>query len=222
MNIKLYSEEMIERNTHSRRYRGYFDIFKCVLVQLSQGSSKKTHILNRCNLNSSTAAKYLKMLENGGAVSSKKIGREIYYSLTDKGMLALLAMKALYKLLLSSDSTLECKEEIRRLLEAKGYEYLENAYLASPSGIQLPVSFYIPRKSKAIVIVESSDNELVLLYSALIQALMSELKSIGEVLILSPSEEGLLGNLFVQDREKSISRMRFVGGCSKALLENLV
>lgn len=222
MNIKLYSEEVIEHDTHSRRYRGYFDIFKCVLIQLSHGSSKKTHILNRCNLNSSTAAKYLKMLENGGAVSSKKIGREIYYSLTDKGMLALLAMKALYKLLLSSDMTLECKDEIRNLLQAKDYEFLENAYLANPSGIQLPVSFYIPRKSKAIVIVESSDNELVLLYSALILALMSELKSIGEVLIISPSEEGLLGNLFVQSQENSVRRMRFVGGCSRTLLENLV
>jgi len=222
LNIKLYSEEVIEHDTHSRRYRGYFDIFKCVLIQLSHGSSKKTHILNRCNLNSSTAAKYLKMLENGGAVSSKKIGREIYYSLTDKGMLALLAMKALYKLLLSSDMTLECKDEIRNLLQAKDYEFLENAYLANPSGIQLPVSFYIPRKSKAIVIVESSDNELVLLYSALILALMSELKSIGEVLIISPSEEGLLGNLFVQSQENSVRRMRFVGGCSRTLLENLV
>lgn len=220
MDIKFYRRDNNGNAAgDSRRYRGYFDIFRCILDLLSQGPSKKTHVLNNCNLNSNTGARYLKMLEGGGAVSSSKEGREIYYSLTDKGMLALVAMKALYKLLLTPDRTAECKDLIRSILDENLTGYHENATLLTSSGIGVPVTFYLPASSRAVVVIDSTDVELALLYSSLTLAIISEAKDIGEVIVISPLDEGILGSLFLPGEEDEARRVKFIGGCPGELLK---
>lgn len=219
IDIKLHKSGIIECDLGARKNRGRFDIIKCILFVLSGNKAKKTHILNKCNLNTHTLEKYLKMLEDGGSIRIEKSGRETSYNLTDKGILALLAMKALYKLLFSPDTSINCKNNVRELLDSKNINYLENAYLSNKSNVQLPVSFYITGDSKAIIIVEASDSELALIYSSLILALLSEESEISETIIISQLDEGTLGNVSIVGAEGSLKRMKFIGGCSKPILE---
>ncbi|MMZ66871.1 hypothetical protein D1872_294050 [compost metagenome] len=70
-----------------------------------------------------------------------------------------------------------------------------------------------------MVVIDSTDVELALLYSSLTLAIIAEAKDIGEVIVISPLDEGILGSLFLPGEEDGAGRVKFIGGCPEELLE---
>ena len=146
-----------------RRYRGRFEVFYCLLRLLSGGPAKKTHVMNACNLNSLVAKEVLGRLLDSGVVSVSRRGRELHYRLTDRGMMALLAAEVFVSLI-ESPPHAECRRRARE--EFDGDDIVENAYIGTSYGLEVPVSYYSPGDARAAIVAES-DSGLVAFYYAL-------------------------------------------------------
>jgi len=64
--------------------RSALDIFEGILINLSEGPLKKTHLTNKANLDSRLATKYIETLTKLGLVA-KSNGDSSYFIITEKG-----------------------------------------------------------------------------------------------------------------------------------------
>ncbi|MCE4619437.1 MAG: hypothetical protein F7C33_00255 [Desulfurococcales archaeon] len=146
-----------------RRYRGRFEVYYCLLRLLSRGPAKKTHVMNACNLNSQVAKDVLGRLVESGITSVSKRGRELHYRLTDRGMMALLAAEVFVSLV-ESPPSVECRKRAQK--EYASEDVVENAYLGTSYGLEVPVSYYSPGDASAAIVAET-DSGLVAFYYAM-------------------------------------------------------
>jgi predicted transcriptional regulator len=155
--------------TLSRRYRGKFEVYCCLLKLLADGPAKKTHVMNACNLNSTAAKRILDKLVRSGVVKVVRHGREFHYSLTDRGMMALLAANVFMKLV-ESPPVEKCRKKARESMQS--HDVVEGTYLGTDHGLEIPVAFYSPSTKEAILVAED-DSGLTAIYYALARLLSS-------------------------------------------------
>ncbi|MDO8269605.1 MAG: metalloregulator ArsR/SmtB family transcription factor [Candidatus Levybacteria bacterium] len=53
-----------------------------LLICLSESEKNVTQLIGNCGLSQSAVSQHLEKLRNAGLVTTKKIGKEVYYSLT--------------------------------------------------------------------------------------------------------------------------------------------
>ncbi len=175
-------DSIISLEVVEKKYRGRFDIYCCLLSLLSKRPAKKTHIMNACNLNSLAAKKILMKLLKADITSVEKKGRETHYSLTDRGMTALLAANVFMKLM-ESEAHIDCRKKARELMS--GYDdVLEGVYLTSIAGLNIPVAFYSSSARHAVIVAEA-DSDLLTLYYALASLLAESVNGIDSVSIFA-------------------------------------
>lgn len=176
-----------------RKYRGRFEVYYCLLRLLSGSTVKKTHIMNACNLNSSIAREVLNRLVESGAVRASRQGRELHFHLTERGMMALIAAEVFISLV-DSPPYADCRRRAQE--EFTGEDVVENAYLGTSYGFEVPVSYYSPGDASAAIVAEA-DSSLVAFYYAMASMLSGGNSYLNNVTIFaSGSLKDMLEDLF--------------------------
>ncbi len=116
--MRLWSQKGVQHTLWGRRntLAVLIDILSCITQK--GGVAKKTEVAQCSNLNTNVFNRYITLLENAGAITLRREGRNVHILLTQHGKALLLLLRLLHKLLEPYDAVLDVVR-YGRSLEAK-------------------------------------------------------------------------------------------------------
>ncbi len=220
--IHIYAST--SRPALDRKYRSELDIYSAILDFIrSSGSVKKTHLMNACNLNSYNASKYLGRLVNANLLAERKVGREIYYTITAKGMLTSILLRTIQSLLDSNASEWhrECRSTIEKIADEEGVELVKDVYIVGLGGVRFPFSYYAPATNTALVVADSDGLDLsLILYFFAVGAAVA-LDKLSKLVIVAPPATAEIIRSAVSSDNALVDKIVLLSGCNGSIREFL-
>ncbi len=171
-----------------RRHRSELGIiYNIVRVVRSNGQVKKTHLMNAVNLNSSNAAKYLGKLVRRGILEEVRVGREIHYRLTSRGLVFSEILEIVVGMLSRFEEKRSACDALDKYILRGGVLVQKNVYLVSPSGVKYAVDYYFP-ESGAVVVTADGESEESLLHAfhRIVSMAVAMRDSIRKIIVVAP------------------------------------